>query len=839
LSLIVTSVKFHYLLTGWYQSIGPCQYEPASGWGIPELVELNAGDAHSPRIAIDADGNAIAVWLQSDGQRDNLWDNLWGNYYAAGIGWGTAALIESDDVGNAADAEVVMAPDGAAVVLWSQADGRLNGSGEAQANTLWSNRFVSATGWGLPARIDSNISIHAFATQLAVDGVGNLMALWSDTSDGVTYNISTNRYVVGAGWQTAQLLRAGALGDAVSPLVKARLAMNANGAAAVVWAETASPTSVWAATYTPVSGWGAAEAIENNLDAAFEPAIAIDADGNATAAFAQFDGTRNVIHANRYIAGSGWNGDVLIGTTSTTALNGDAAKPQVSVDRSGNAMVVWEQFDGVQVNVWANYFLGEDNAWEQPRVIETENPGDATNARLAMNSRGAAVVVWQQADGATSSIQSNTYQASNPGVPNIAPIAFMEAALVADEQTSVTLDGSTAFDQDGTITSYSWTQLSGSNVILDTSTANTTGIASFAAPTLILAETLVFQLTVTDDENLISKANVTVTINPVNSLPTVVAGADQTVAEAALVNLTSTATDSDGTITSYGWTQLSGPAVVLANAGANASFSAPLVYQDTVLVFQVTVTDNEAGQALDTVSIAVFSTNPDDDADGMADLWEASNFGDLSRDGNGDFDNDGFTDLEEFQQGTNPLALTLSAPINLKAVADDSQVTLSWTDVEGAVGYNLYWSASPSVTAASGTLIPNVSSGYVHTELNNGTTYYYVVTTLSVEDESVDSVEVSATPGIRAWNASQRLDNSFFGLNSQIDANATGEAVAIWQQIEGFTLSTWVNHRDPETGWGTAQAIESGRGIVLDPQVAINDNGNAVAVWGQYCHFSP
>ncbi|MFD2725972.1 Ig-like domain-containing protein [Hyunsoonleella rubra] len=38
----------------------------------------------------------------------------------------------------------------------------------------------------------------------------------------------------------------------------------------------------------------------------------------------------------------------------------------------------------------------------------------------------------------------------------------------------------------------------------------------------------------------------------------------------------------------------------------------------------------------------------DTDRDGMADVWETAKFGDLSRDGKGDEDGDGYTDLEEF-----------------------------------------------------------------------------------------------------------------------------------------------------------------------------------------------
>ena len=42
----------------------------------PQLIETNdAGDALAPRIAYGADGNAIAVWKQSDGTHFSIWAN--------------------------------------------------------------------------------------------------------------------------------------------------------------------------------------------------------------------------------------------------------------------------------------------------------------------------------------------------------------------------------------------------------------------------------------------------------------------------------------------------------------------------------------------------------------------------------------------------------------------------------------------------------------------------------------------------------------------------------------------------------------------------------------------
>ncbi|HXF10416.1 MAG TPA: hypothetical protein VN625_06490, partial [Desulfuromonadaceae bacterium] len=48
------------------------------------------------------------------------------------------------------------------------------------------------------------------------------------------------------------------------------------------------------------------------------------------------------------------------------------------------------------------------------------------------------------------------------------------------------------------------------------------------------------------------------------------------------------------------------------------------------------------------------SAATDSDGDGMDDAWETNYFGTLARDGTGDFDGDGASDLFEFLTGTDP-----------------------------------------------------------------------------------------------------------------------------------------------------------------------------------------
>ena len=96
----------------------------------------------------------------------------------------------------------------------------------------------------------------------------------------------------------------------------------------------------------------------------------------------------------------------------------------------------------------------------------------------------------------------------------------------------------------------------------------------------------------------------------------------------------------------------------LAGTGTgNRVSSNPILSADgRTVAFQSFASDLVAGDYNDTRDVFVVTLGgPDNDGDGMEDDWEAAYFNTLARDGSGDFDNDGASDLDEFRAGTNPV----------------------------------------------------------------------------------------------------------------------------------------------------------------------------------------
>lgn len=236
-----------------------------------------------------------------------------------------------------------------------------------------------------------------------------------------------------------------------------------------------------------------------------------------------------------------------------------------------------------------------------------------TQARTTINSmvEGVYRFVLRVTDNsgavATDTVQVTVHAAAPP--PNQAPTANAGLNInITLPTNTVTLSG-TGNDADGTITSYQWAQISGP--------AQFTIVAAGQAQTSVtdlVQGVYSFELTVTDNSGATGKDVVQVTVNaaapPANQPPTANAGNDIVLTlPVNSTSLTGSGNDPDGTISSYLWTKISGPAQFnIASASQNQASVSNLV--QGVYKFELKVTDNSGATGRDTVQVTVNATAP-------------------------------------------------------------------------------------------------------------------------------------------------------------------------------------------------------------------------------------
>jgi alpha-tubulin suppressor-like RCC1 family protein len=167
---------------------------------------------------------------------------------------------------------------------------------------------------------------------------------------------------------------------------------------------------------------------------------------------------------------------------------------------------------------------------------------------------------------------------------------------------SVTLSGSGS-ETNGSIVSYQWTQSSGPS----TASIGTSGQALTIVNGLV-SGVYTFVLSITDNSGVQATDVTKITVSPavaIPGLPVVSAGANQTITlPTNSVTLSATASETNGSIVSYRWTQGSGPSIVSINSSDQASTSVGGLVEG-VYSFYIAVTDNSGLTATDAVKVTV------------------------------------------------------------------------------------------------------------------------------------------------------------------------------------------------------------------------------------------
>ena len=304
----------------WEQASGPVadiyssRYLVGSGWAAPAAIDAGLADVDSLSIGFSS-GAGFAIWLQDTGPSQT--EDVWVARYAAGLGWSAPVLIEERDDGAGSPA-IAASADGTAIAVWEQSD---------NDQYLRTNRYVPGTGWTGAATLTQALGYPGNEPVIAMDDAGQAVVAYHETGfSGAVFGL---RYAGGA-WSSPEPLRASSV-----YVGRLNVAMHGTGEALVMWVEGEGATDIWAKPYGVLSG--AATSLGDGQSGGVRPDMAFGPDGTALAVWNHGVGDR--VLASRYTHGAtpSWSTPVEVVTGMP------ARDAQIAIDRDGNAIAVWYQ----------------------------------------------------------------------------------------------------------------------------------------------------------------------------------------------------------------------------------------------------------------------------------------------------------------------------------------------------------------------------------------------------------------------------------------------------------------------------------------------------------------
>jgi hypothetical protein len=201
-------------------SLKAARFTGATGWQAPQSIETGFDNVIAdspPRVAMDASGNAIAVWHQGNSVYFNV-------FSAATSAWATATQVDAGQVSSSFGARInlAMTPDGRAVAAWN--------SGLFAMKAM---RYTPGSGFSVPV----SVAPYSIERTLGIDDSGNAVVVYSSFAQWPNpsgpLNVYSRRWAWGDAWSEAAVIETGAGGlkDNIA------VAFNRAGQGVAAWAQ--------------------------------------------------------------------------------------------------------------------------------------------------------------------------------------------------------------------------------------------------------------------------------------------------------------------------------------------------------------------------------------------------------------------------------------------------------------------------------------------------------------------------------------------------------------------------------------------------------------------------
>jgi hypothetical protein len=347
-------------------------------WDAPVTISAPGQNADAPQIAVDAAGDATAVWSRFDGAETGTNSIVQAASRPAGGVWGPAVDLSAAGR-NSERPQIALDAAGDATAVWRRYDGF-----DFIAET--SSRPAGGA-WSVPEPLSAP-GESAEALELAGNAAGDAAAVWRRRS-GADFVVECASRPAGGSWEAATGVSSSGE-DADNPQV----ALDAAGGLTAVWLHHAA-TYIAESASRPVGGsWGAPVELSDPGKSAQALQLAVGLGGEAIAIWTRPTGQAIIVQAAGRPAGGPW--EAPLDLTSTAEGIVKAATPQAAIGPQGEAVAIWTSTEGSPAVVLSSSRPAA-GAWSPPEALSETGSG-TIDPRVALDPAGDGIAIWSRHD---------------------------------------------------------------------------------------------------------------------------------------------------------------------------------------------------------------------------------------------------------------------------------------------------------------------------------------------------------------------------------------------------------------------------------------------------------
>lgn len=343
---------------------------PLFGGWLPADT-IGAPISNNPDVAIDAHGNAVAIWVFTEGNNSCIKAAT----RSAGGSWSAPATLSPPHL-QALDGSVAMDPNGNAVAVWSISSG-LAQTIQAAVLPCGSKEWMDLDKPALPSE---NI---VTPPKVAFDADGNALVVWGDDEAG--YAIQAAWLSRAYKWKSVKEM----LVDTVSTL---QLAVDPAGNAVILWkgCEDGSNPCIKTATLLREATEWSGQSTLSTADLIASPQVVVDRQGNAVAAWWENRWDKGTMTIRAMKLPNGTNSWQETHFPAVTCFY-----PRLAMDGTGTAHIMWAAYGPDQPYAFQSSLLKpRELTWAPPETILPATTDYTPYYGLGVDASGNAVAVW-------------------------------------------------------------------------------------------------------------------------------------------------------------------------------------------------------------------------------------------------------------------------------------------------------------------------------------------------------------------------------------------------------------------------------------------------------------